>query len=105
MKPKIHTLVIGHAFGQAAMLLALGTKGHRFALPNSRMKIYSPKVNRSSGSAIDMWIKVGSGANMRHRMVEGYGRCCCFVGALSVLKAVVLTFHPSWHALSPKTLK
>ncbi|GAQ80783.1 Clp protease proteolytic subunit [Klebsormidium nitens] len=57
VKPKIHTLVIGHAFGQAAMLLSLGTKGHRFALPNSRMKIYSPKVNRSSGSAIDMWIK------------------------------------------------
>lgn len=57
VSPKVHTLCIGHAYGQAAMLLSLGTKGHRFALPTCRIKIYSPKTNRSSGSAIDMWIK------------------------------------------------
>ncbi|KAJ9561076.1 hypothetical protein OSB04_006236 [Centaurea solstitialis] len=47
----------GMAFGQAAMLLSLGTKGYRAMQPNSSTKLYLPKVHRSSGAAIDMWIK------------------------------------------------
>ncbi|CAN6998156.1 unnamed protein product [Brassica rapa subsp. trilocularis] len=47
----------GMAFGQAAMLLSLGKKGYRAVQPHSSTKLYLPKVNRSSGAAIDMWIK------------------------------------------------
>lgn len=45
------------AFGQAAMLLSLGEKGYRALQPSSSTKLYSPKVNQSSGSSTDMWIK------------------------------------------------
>lgn len=57
VKPKVFTINCGQAFGQAAMLLSIGDKGFRAVQPNSVTKLYSPKVNQSSGSATDMWIK------------------------------------------------
>jgi ATP-dependent Clp protease protease subunit len=57
VKPKVFTVNCGMAFGQAAMLLSIGDKGYRAVQPNSVTKLYSPKVNQSSGAAIDMWIK------------------------------------------------
>ncbi|KAJ8571102.1 hypothetical protein K7X08_038074 [Anisodus acutangulus] len=56
-KSDIYTVNCGMAFGQAAMLLSLGKKGFRAMQPNSSTKLYLPKVSRSSGAAIDMWIK------------------------------------------------
>ncbi|EPS66879.1 hypothetical protein M569_07897 [Genlisea aurea] len=56
-KADVYTVNCGMAYGQAAMLLALGAKGHRGVQPNSSTKLYLPKVNRSSGAVIDMWIK------------------------------------------------
>lgn len=56
-KADVYTVNCGMAFGQAAMLLSLGAKGYRGLQPNSSTKLYLPKVNRSSGAAIDMWIK------------------------------------------------
>ncbi|KAK2974486.1 hypothetical protein RJ640_018651 [Escallonia rubra] len=56
-KSEVYTVNCGMAYGQAAMLLSLGTKGFRALQPNSSTKLYLPKVNRSSGAVIDMWIK------------------------------------------------
>ncbi|KAK9135344.1 hypothetical protein Syun_014674 [Stephania yunnanensis] len=56
-KSKVYTVNCGMAFGQAAMLLSLGAKGFRALQPNASTKLYLPKVSRSSGSVIDMWIK------------------------------------------------
>ncbi|GAV74944.1 CLP_protease domain-containing protein [Cephalotus follicularis] len=56
-KSDVYTVNCGMAYGQAAMLLSLGAKGHRAVQPNCSTKLYLPKVNRSSGAAIDMWIK------------------------------------------------
>ncbi|XP_022148841.1 ATP-dependent Clp protease proteolytic subunit-related protein 1, chloroplastic [Momordica charantia] len=56
-KSDVYTVNCGMAYGQAAMLLSLGTKGYRAVQPNSSTKLYLPKVNRSSGAVIDMWIK------------------------------------------------
>ncbi|KAM7251742.1 hypothetical protein ACFE04_023625 [Oxalis oulophora] len=56
-KSEVHTVNSGMAFGQAAMLLGLGAKGNRAVQPNSSTKLYLPKVGRSSGAVIDMWIK------------------------------------------------
>ncbi|KAJ8768973.1 hypothetical protein K2173_023968 [Erythroxylum novogranatense] len=56
-KSTIYTVNCGMAFGQAAMLLSLGEKGYRALQPNSSTKLYLPKVNKSSGPVIDMWIK------------------------------------------------
>lgn len=56
-KSKVYTVNCGMAYGQAAMLLSQGAKGFRALQPNSSTKLYLPKVNRSSGAVIDMWIK------------------------------------------------
>ncbi|XP_050210618.1 ATP-dependent Clp protease proteolytic subunit-related protein 1, chloroplastic [Mercurialis annua] len=56
-KSVVYTVNCGMAYGQAAMLLSLGAKGFRALQPNASTKLYLPKVNRSSGAAIDMWIK------------------------------------------------
>lgn len=56
-KSDVYTVNCGMAFGQSAMLLSLGKKGHRALQPHSSTKLYLPKVHRSSGAAIDMWIK------------------------------------------------
>jgi hypothetical protein len=41
-----HAQVIGQAFGNAAMLLAAGKKGYRYALPHSRIMTCPPRMNR-----------------------------------------------------------
>ncbi|XP_019237930.1 PREDICTED: ATP-dependent Clp protease proteolytic subunit-related protein 1, chloroplastic [Nicotiana attenuata] len=56
-KSDIYTVNCGMAYGQAAMLLSLGKKGFRAMQPNSSTKLYLPKVSKSSGAVIDMWIK------------------------------------------------
>lgn len=56
-KSDVYTVNCGMAYGQAAMLLSLGTKGYRALQPNSSTKLYLPKVEKSSGAVIDMWIK------------------------------------------------
>ncbi|KAL8553420.1 hypothetical protein ACS0TY_001914 [Phlomoides rotata] len=56
-KADVYTVNCGMAYGQAAMLLSFGAKGYRALQPNSSTKLYLPKVNRSSGAVIDMWIK------------------------------------------------
>ncbi|MED6169299.1 ATP-dependent Clp protease proteolytic subunit- protein 1, chloroplastic [Stylosanthes scabra] len=57
VKSDVYTVNCGMAYGQAAMLLSLGAKGYRAVQPNSSTKLHLPKVNRSSGAVIDMWIK------------------------------------------------
>jgi len=39
MKPPIFTLCVGNAWGEAALLLAAGSKGNRSALPSSTIMI------------------------------------------------------------------
>lgn len=56
IKPPIRTICLGQAFGTAAMLLALGQKGNRFALPNSSIMLHQPK-GRAKGQASDIAIK------------------------------------------------
>lgn len=38
----VHTFCIGQAASMGALLLAAGSKGHRYALPNSRVMIHQP---------------------------------------------------------------
>src|SRR5574343_943814 len=42
IKPNVSTLCIGQATSMGAILLCAGTKGKRFALPNSRIMIHQP---------------------------------------------------------------
>jgi len=42
IKPDVSTMVVGQAGSMAAVLLAAGSKGKRFALPHSRVMIHQP---------------------------------------------------------------
>ncbi len=42
VKPDVVTIVVGQAASMAAVLLAAGAKGKRYALPNSRVMIHQP---------------------------------------------------------------
>ena len=55
VKPDISTLCIGQACSMGAFLLTGGTKGKRFALPNSRMMIHQP-LGGFQGQASDIEI-------------------------------------------------
>src|SRR5438128_5652236 len=53
IKPHVATLCIGQAASAAAVLLAAGEKGKRFALPNSRVLIHQPEAGAPRGRAVD----------------------------------------------------
>ena len=72
VKPSIQTLCVGQAASMAAVLLAAGTKGKRFALPNSRVVIHQPLIMGGglSGQATEIDIHAKDIMRMRHRMTE-----------------------------------
>lgn len=55
VKPDIATYCIGQAASMGALLLAAGTKGKRYALPNSRIMIHQP-MGGFQGQATDIEI-------------------------------------------------
>ncbi len=57
IRPDIHTVCIGKAYGNAAMLLASGKKGNRYALPNSSIMLCPPRMNRKVDSATNLMIQ------------------------------------------------
>jgi ATP-dependent Clp protease protease subunit len=54
IKPDVTTICIGQAASMAALLLAAGTPGKRYALPNSRLLIHQPSMSGLSGQATDI---------------------------------------------------
>jgi len=72
VKPNIQTLCVGQAASMAAVLLAAGTKGKRFALPNSRVVIHQPLIMGGglSGQASEIDIHAKDIMRMRGRMNE-----------------------------------
>lgn len=56
IKPNISTLCLGQASSMAALLLAAGTKGMRYALPHSRILIHQP-LGGVQGQATDVGIQ------------------------------------------------
>lgn len=56
IRPKVSTICVGEAASIAALLLAAGEKGKRFALPRSRIMIHQPAAYGLSGQATDIEI-------------------------------------------------
>ncbi len=54
IRPDVTTICIGQAASMGALLLCAGTKGKRFALPNSRILIHQPSMGGLSGQASDI---------------------------------------------------
>jgi ATP-dependent Clp protease protease subunit len=57
VEPDIVTYCLGQAASMAAVLLAAGTKGKRFALPYARILIHQPHASGLSGQAADIDIQ------------------------------------------------
>ena len=64
IKPDISTLCVGQAASMAAVLLAAGAPGKRFALPNSRLLIHQP-LGGVSGQASEIEIHAKEILRMR----------------------------------------
>jgi ATP-dependent Clp protease, protease subunit len=56
IKPSVSTICMGQAASAAAVLLAAGTKGKRFALPHSRVLIHQPHGG-AEGQSVDIEIQ------------------------------------------------
>ena len=56
IKPDVSTICMGQAASAAAVLLAAGTKGKRFALPHSRILIHQPSGG-AEGQSVDIEIQ------------------------------------------------
>jgi len=54
VRPDIVTICVGQAASMGAVLLADGTKGKRFSLPNSRIMIHQPSMQGLAGQAADI---------------------------------------------------
>ena len=70
VRPDVATICIGQAASAAALLLAAGTAGKRFALPNSRILIHQPSMGGLSGQATDIDIHAREILRMRSNINE-----------------------------------
>ncbi len=65
VRPNVTTICIGQAASMGAVLLAAGTPGKRFALPNARILIHQPSMGGLSGQASDIDIHAREILRMR----------------------------------------
>ncbi|NLI97824.1 ATP-dependent Clp protease proteolytic subunit [bacterium] len=70
IKSKVMTICVGMAASIASVLLAAGTKGKRFALPNSRIMLHQPSISGLSGVASDVEIHARELLKWRQRLNE-----------------------------------
>jgi len=68
IRPDVTTICIGQAASMGALLLAAGSPGKRFALPNSRILIHQPSMSGLSGQATDIDIHAREILRMRQSM-------------------------------------
>ena len=67
IKPEVSTLCIGMAASMGAFLLAAGTKGKRFSLPNSKVMIHQP-LGGTQGQATEIEIAAREILKTRERL-------------------------------------
>ena len=73
VKPQISTLCIGQAASMGSFLLAAGTKGKRFSLPNSRIMVHQPSAG-FQGQATDIEIHANEVLSLKKRLNEIYSK-------------------------------
>ncbi len=67
IKPDVSTICMGQAASAAAVLLAAGTEGKRFALPHARILIHQPHGG-AGGQAVDIEIQAKEIMRMRETL-------------------------------------
>ncbi len=73
IKPDISTVCIGQAASMGSLLLASGTHGKRFALPNSRIMIHQPSGGYQ-GQATDIEIHAQETLALKKRLNHIYAK-------------------------------
>ena len=73
VKPDISTLCIGQAASMGSFLLAAGTKGKRFSLPNSRVMVHQPSAG-FQGQVTDIEIHANEVSSLKKRLNEIYSK-------------------------------
>ena len=71
IKPDVSTLCIGQAASMGSFLLAAGTKGKRFSLPNSRIMVHQPSAGYQ-GQATDIEIHANEVLSLKKRLNQIY---------------------------------
>ena len=69
LRAPVSTICIGMAASMAAVLLAAGAKGKRYALPNSRVMIHQP-WGGAGGTAADIRIQADEILKLKHTINE-----------------------------------
>jgi len=67
IKPDVSTICVGQACSMGSFLLAAGTKGKRYILPNSRVMIHQPSGG-AQGQATDIAIQAKEILYLRERL-------------------------------------
>lgn len=73
IKPDVSTICVGLAASMGSHILAAGTKGKRFALPNSEIMIHQPSGG-VEGKATDIEITAKHILKIRHRLNEIFAK-------------------------------
>ena len=73
VNPDISTLCIGQAASMGSFLLAAGTKGKRFSLPNSRVMVHQPSAG-FQGQVTDIEIHANEVLSLKKRLNEIYSK-------------------------------
>ena len=73
IKPDVSTLCIGQAASMGSFLLASGTKGKRYSLPNSRIMVHQPSAG-FQGQATDIEIHANEVLSLKKRLNEIYSK-------------------------------
>jgi ATP-dependent Clp protease protease subunit len=64
----VNTYCMGIAASMGSFLLSAGTKGKRYALPNSRIMLHQPSMSFSQGTAADLEIQAKEILYLRERL-------------------------------------
>lgn len=70
----VNTYCIGQASSMGALLLTAGTKGRRFALPNSRIMIHQPSGG-VGGTSADIMLQAKEILFLKKRLIEILSEC------------------------------
>ncbi len=73
IKPDVQTICLGQASSMAALILACGTPGKRFALPSSRILIHQPWGN-ASGQSSDISLQAREIVRLKKLTIEYFAR-------------------------------
>jgi ATP-dependent Clp protease protease subunit len=70
VKPKVSTICIGMAMSMGALLLAGGSEGKRFGLPNAKVMIHQVWTGGFGGQATDIEIRARETLSLKRRIEE-----------------------------------